>query len=234
MNTKRHLKIAWITSMLAVSGMASSSAAITVLTFEGLGDFESVSNYYNGGFGGNGSGPGTNYGVTFSDSALALIDSDAGGSGYIGGEPSPSTGLFFVGDTAIMTYATGFTTGFSFYYTAINFPGVVKVYDGLDGTGNLLASIVLPKTISDGGDPTGAFSPFFAIGVNFNGIARSVDFGGTANQIVFDNITFGSSSPVSSIPEPGNVIPLGCLLVSGLAFRNRRGLRRRGAQEPKS
>ncbi|HTQ79133.1 MAG TPA: hypothetical protein VMM92_03995, partial [Thermoanaerobaculia bacterium] len=35
------------------------------------------------------------------------------------------------------------------------------------------------------------------IGVSFSGVARSVDFGGTANQIGFDNITFGSQTPNS-------------------------------------
>ena len=108
-----------------------------VLTFEGLQNFESVNGYYNGGTGGSGSGPGPNYGITFTASSLAIIDADAGGTGNFGGEPSPSTGLFFLEGTAVMNVPAGFTTGFSFFYSAIGSPGVVNVYDGPNATGNL-------------------------------------------------------------------------------------------------
>ena len=47
------------------------AAGGTTLTFEGLKNYEEVENYYNGGKGSKGSGPGTNYGVTFSSNALA-------------------------------------------------------------------------------------------------------------------------------------------------------------------
>lgn len=211
-----------LAAAFAAAGLTTSNAA-TVLTFEGLADGEPVLEYYNGGLGGLGSGPGANYGISFSNNALAVIDVDAGGNGNFGGEPSPSTVLYFLTGSAILTYASGFDTGFSFYYSAIGSPGVVNVFDGLNGTGNLLASINLPVTPSDGGDPNGAFSPFYPIGVSFQGTALSVDFGGTVNQIGFDNITFGSSVPeVNPIPEPGSVVALGCVLASGLLLRSRR------------
>ncbi len=208
-----------------IASVAPVSASITVLTFEGLQDLEPVLNFYNGGLGGNGSGPGPDYGITFSATSLALIDADAGGSGNIGGEPSPDTVLFFLSGTAILNVTAGFTDGFSFYYSAINQPGVVNVYDGPDATGNLLASINLPVTPTNGApDPTGSFSPLLPIGVSFSGTALSVDFGGAANQIVFDDITFGSETPGggnSAIPEPSGVIALGFLMASGLVVRNR-------------
>lgn len=181
------------------SGMGSLVEEVSTgdtLTFEGLQDNEPVLNYYNGGLGGNGSGSGPPLGVIFSPTALAIIDADAGGSGNFGGEPSPSTILFFLTGTAVMNVPSGFTTGFSFYYSAINSPGSVIVYSGLNATGNVLASIQLPLTQSSGApDPTGQFSPLVPVGVSFSGIARSVDFGGTVNQIGFDNITFGSQTP---------------------------------------
>ena len=168
-----------------------------VLTFEGLGDQEPVNDFYNGGTGGNGSGPGPNYGVQFSTHSLSIIDADAGGSGNFGGEPSPSTILFFLtGAAATMNVPAGFTTGFSFFYSAINNPGVIRVYDGLDATGNVLATLNLPVTPNGGApDPTGQFSPLVPIGVTFTGTAHSVDFGGTVNQVGFDNITLGSGTP---------------------------------------
>ena len=187
--------------LLAAGAMPAFAQSTTTLTFEGLRDFETVNQYYNGGTGGNGSGPGTNYGVSFSANALALIDSDAGGSGNFGGEPSPDTILFFTsGEAATLTVPAGFTTGFSFYY-ASGVVGTVRVYDGPNATGNVLATLSLPATPMNGGDPTGTFGPFMPIGVSFNGTARSVDFGGAPDQIGFDNITLGASSPV----DPGDI-----------------------------
>ncbi len=193
-----------VLSATCLLGSLKAEAATFVLDFEGLQDLESVNNFYNGGTGSSGSGPGSNFGISFSPRALALIDQDAGGSGNIGGEPSPDTVLFFLSGSAIMDVAAGFDTGFSFFYSAINNPGVVNVYDGLGGTGNLLTSLNLPTTPFNGApDPTGQFSPLLPFGVSFNGLARSVDFGGTANQIVFDDITLGSATPGGQpIPTP--------------------------------
>jgi len=208
---------------LALATATVATAAPVVLTFEGLGNLERVNEFYNGGVGGSGSGPGTNYGVSFGSSALAIIDQDAGGSGNFGGEPSPSTVLFFLTGSAVLNIASGFDTGFSFFYSAINNPGTVNVYDGVGATGTLLASIFLPITPSNGGDPTGAFSPFLPIGVTFAGTARSVDFGGTVNQIGFDDITFGSAVPGTVVPEPASMMLLGAGLLGLAAVRRRAG-----------
>lgn len=173
-----------------------ANADVIVLDFEGLDDQEAINEFYNGGTSQNGnSGP--NLGVSFSGNTLSIKDQDVGGTGNFGGEPSPDTILFFLtGDAAIMNVAAGFEIGFSFFYSAINNAGSVQVFDGLEGTGALLASLDIPITPSDGGDPTGQFSPFFDIGVAFDGIAKSVSFAGVQNQIGFDNITFGSDVAV--------------------------------------
>ena len=205
---------------LALLAGALSSPAIgvpLVLTFEGLQDAEHVNAFYNGGTGSLGSGPGTNFGIQFSN-AVAFIDSDAGGTGNFGGEPSPSTAITFLGASATtMNVAAGFDIGFSFFYSAIAAPGVVRVWSDLDGTGTLLVELDLALTPFQGApDPTGAFSPFLPFGVAFDGIAHSVDFSGSANQIGFDNITLGSERPIGAaqaIPEPGSLL----LLAAGLA-----------------
>lgn len=196
---------------------SGKTSHIVVLDFEGLEDLEPVEEFYNAGLGGNGSGPGPDFGITFSDNAQAIIDSDAGGSGNFGGEPSPDTILFFLtGTAATMNVPAGFTDGFSFFYSAINNPGQIVVYDAVDATGNVLATLDLPLTPHTGDpDPTGAFSPLVPIGVSFDGTARSVDFGGTIDQIGFDDITLGSDVPGDDqdpppppTPEPPANIPV--------------------------
>ena len=200
-NILRHIKypLAIISAGSLSFTLISSSQAQAqsiVLDFEGLQNLEPVAEFYNGSFGGSGSGPGTNFGVEFSNNSLAIIDGDAGGSGNFGGEPSPDTVLFFLnGTSARMNVPGGFDTGFSFFYSAINNPGFLRVYDELNGTGNILAEFDLPLTPTNGQpDPNGAFSPLLPVdSIEFQGVAKSVDFGGVINQIAFDDITFGST-----------------------------------------
>jgi hypothetical protein len=176
-------------SVLSLGAVERASAAPIVLTFEGLGNEQAIGDYYNGGAGGN-------YGISFGSDSLALIESSAGGTGNFSNPPSGTTVAFFLGGPGdVMDVAAGFDTGFSFYYAdQVGFTGSVSVYDGLDGTGNLLTSLSLPSTP----DPYTVFVP---IGVNFSGTAKSVVFGGSANYIAFDNVTLGSST-AGGVPEP--------------------------------
>ncbi len=211
--------------MAVVAGTLSTGkaqAAVIVLDFEGVGNNNPVGNFYN-------TAP-QDFDITFSDNALGIVDADAGGSGNFGGEPSPSTVLFFLnGPAATLNALNGFTTGFSFFYSAINNPGFINVYDGLNATGNILASLNLPTTPFNGApDPSGQFSPFVPIGVSFSGIAKSVDFGGTVNQIAFDDITFGSATPGRDVPEPVTI--LGTLTAAGFGVT----LRRKQKQQQKA
>jgi len=211
---KRFVGLLVVVFALAVS---FARAGTIVLTMEGLQDMEPIMNYYNGGLGGFGSGPGPNYGITFGADSLAIISGAAGGSGNFSGAPSGSTIAFFLtGPGDVMDVPAGFDTGFSFFYSAIVFPGTVTVWDGLGGTGTMLASLDLPVT-PWGGAPEctyGAYCPWVPIGVAFSGTAESVVFSGTANYIGFDNITLGASEPGGQVPEPGTMVLLG----SGLAF----------------
>jgi len=207
-----------------ILGMAGNTlASPIVLDFEGIGNLNPIGDFYNG-------GAGTDYGVAFSSNALAIVDWDAGGTGNFGGEPSADTTMFFLGGSAaIMSVAAGFDTGFSFYYAGMA-GGYVNVYDGINGMGNILASLSIPETLNNwaGADPDGFFGPFEAIGVEFQGIAKSVAFGGNADQIGFDNVTFGSATPGGDnapVPEPATIILLGSGLL-GLGVRARKKFRK--------
>jgi PEP-CTERM motif len=177
-----------------------ASAAFT-LDFEGIADSAAINGFYNGGTDSAGNS-GTNYGVLFGSNALAAIDKDAGGSGNFENEPSPSTALFFLTGSAVLNYAPGFAGGFSFYYSSTK-DAVVNVYDGLNATGNVVGSIQLDAQYNKGctGGADNTFCNWSLAGVTFSSLAKSIDFGGTVNQIGYDNMKFGVDTP------PGPVIP---------------------------
>jgi len=202
-------------ALAAVAAMAVSApaSAVTVLTFEGIPDQAPVGDFYAPDY-------------TFSPATLALIDQDAGGTGNFANEPSPSTVMFFLdANNAILDVTNGFDTGFSFYYSSST-AATVTVYEGANGTGNILAQLDLDAQGFDNctGDPFGDFCNWTAIGVTFDGIARSIDFGGTANQTGFDNITFGSDTPGNpGVPEPTTwAMMIAGLAVVGASMRRRR------------
>ncbi len=201
----------------ALGNQHQQSDALIVLDFEGLGDNDNILEFYNGGTSQQGYS-GTNYGIAFG-SGSAIIDSDDGGSGNFANEPSPSTIMYFPdAQNAIMNVAAGFTTGFSFYYST-SAAATVSVYDGLNGTGNLLGNESLPINASGNsctGDPTGSYCNWDDVGVSFSGTAKSVVFSGAANSVGFDDITFGSITPGGSpgqVPISDWAIYLGIFLI---------------------
>ncbi len=199
----------------AIGAALPVAAQPIVLDFEGIGNFNPVGDFYNG-------GGGTNYGISFSEDTLALVDADAGGDGNFANEPSPDTIMFFLdANNAVLNFAAGFDTGFAFYYSSST-AATVTVYDGENATGNVLGTIVLAAQGFDNcvGDPSGSFCNWTNVGVAFAGVAKSIDFGGTANQTGFDNITFGSST---ALPEPGTYALMALGLAGiGLTARRRR------------
>ncbi|MGK0442928.1 MAG: hypothetical protein ACJA0N_002748 [Pseudohongiellaceae bacterium] len=220
-NTINRFKLALGALTLLVASSAAT-ASIIVLDFEGIGDQANINDFYNGGTDSDGNS-GVDFGISFGSDALGLIDIDVGGSGNTANEPSGETAMFFLTGTAILNYAAGFDTGFSFFYSA-GVEASVNVFDGLDGTGNLLASLDLGIQNNDScsGDPTGFYCNWTAVGASFVGTAVSIDFGGTANFVIFDDITFGSSDAGDSTDVPAPASFLLMTLGLGLLVRNRK------------
>ena len=208
---KKKTWLALVSAAFLAGAFVASAADPIVLTFEGLKNNEPIDAYYAGGFGGAGSGPGPNYGIVFGPDSLAIISELAGGSGNFQNNPSGVTIAYFLsGPGDVMNMASGFNTGFSFYYSAPYYAGNVTVWSGLDGTGTELANLYLPTTPSLPGLPT-QYNDWIPIGVSFAGTAQSAIFSGTANYIGFDNITLGSPTPV---PDGG----VTALLLGSAAF----------------
>ena len=219
---------------IVLATASAASADVIVLNFENIAPYPSnndvaILDYYNGGTSSIGTS-GTDYGVNIGGNGVVICLNTPGvtcSNTSRGGQAPGSElgGLFFLsGSETYMNVAAGFDTGFSFYYSAPNTPGAVTVYDGLNGTGNVLAVLNLGLTPSTCGSEYGAaYCPFVAAGVSFDGVAQSVAFGGVANFIVFDDITFGSATPGNPVPEPATwAMMIGGLALTGAAMRRRR------------
>lgn len=194
---------------LAAAGLlaaaASPSFAAITLNFEGVESFASVAEFYNGGTDTAGHS-GTNYGVSFGLDALGLDSADSTLS--ISHVPGPgATVMAAVGSDAIMNVAAGFTSRILFYYSsAATALDAVKVYSGLNGTGTLLASISLSGNATNGCSDA-AFCNWEQTSLMFAGTAKSVDFGGYAGSVGYDNIT------LAPVPEPSTY----ALMFAGIA-----------------
>jgi hypothetical protein len=215
---KTFKKLAAVTALAAVMAPAMAADVIT-LDFEGVGDLAAINEFYNGGTDSQGNS-GTNYNVSFAPGgALGVIDSDKGGS-FNGNAFSGKTAMIFLDNAAILNYSAGFDTGFSFRYATPNTAGSVSVYSGLNLSGALLGTIELPIN-GPGGGPGGIYSNWSIGALGFAGTAKSIDFGGTANYIAYDDVTFGSITP--GIPEPSTyaLMALGLAAVGFLARRRK-------------
>jgi len=177
-------------------------------TFGGLKNLELVNNYYNGGTGSFGSGPpARNLHLEFTANAQAIISAAKKGSGNFVGNPGGYPVMFFsTGTNVVLNSIGGISTALWFSYSALQ-PGSVTVFDGPNGTGNILANITLPP--NNTGCTTYQLCVWSPIGIPLPTRAQSLRFGGVANNLAIATIHFGAKIPTSieltSSPNPSAV-----------------------------
>jgi hypothetical protein len=184
-------------AIIAALSSTNSHADKIALDFEGIGN-TAISHFYNGGTDDSGKA-GINYGIYFSNDAFGLIDSDEGFafSGRFANEPSGITALIFQeSSVAIMNVAAGFDSAFSLSYSSST-DVIIRIFDGLDGTGTELASFNLVTNYKNNNctgdpDPKDFYCHWDKVGVTFEGKAMSVVFEGAPAFTFYDDITLGS------------------------------------------
>jgi hypothetical protein len=207
-----------IAAALAILAVTPAFAATTItLDFEGAAGYvNSIRDFYNGGIDSLGrSGP--NYGVSFTEAAVALSN-DALGP-YYSHAPSPLTVMYAYDSSAVMNVAQGFVDRLTFYYSSSDAVlDAVNIYSGLNGSGTLLASASLSGNAGLGCSDS-AYCRFDLTSVKFAGVAKSVSFGGNAPFVAYDNVTI---TPVP-VPEPATYLMLAAGLLGVALTKSRRG-----------
>ncbi|WP_291986119.1 PQQ-binding-like beta-propeller repeat protein [Luteitalea sp.] len=191
---------------------ASPPPSAVVLTFDDLQTGEAVGNFYNGGFGGIGTGPGPSWGITF-------VGDEGGNPRAVG----TFAGVAPLGKNALQ-YSTGFTInlrdGFEHGLAFSAIGGLVgfgvQVYDGVDASGNLLGAVSVPASAG-----TAQYLPYR---LPFIGRARSIRFNDGVGYAALDHLELGVAAPqVPSItaltpPVPPVVLADTQLSVTGSGF----------------
>ena len=199
-------------AMLTLPASANSDH----IYFESLKDLQPIGGHF------------SDFGITFSSNALVLTSSLAGGIGNFGNNSSGRNVVAFrTGTSMTMNVAGGFSRGFSFFYSAATQPGVVTIWSGENGTGTKIATINLAKNGSSSCGNGTAFCVWTPVGLTFDGVAKSVTFGGGAGQIAFDSFSMGREFP-SAVPESSSALLVGIGLIAlSCAGRFRKFLRAR-------
>ena len=170
-------------SLVVFSVSSVNADPIVSLNFNDLQVDEEVLGYYNGGLGSLGTGPGPALGITFTSDFVTVP---------LGVFGPPDLSEQLTSDSGIMNVAAGFSGGFSFYYATMSGgPGSVLLYSGLDGTGSLVGSLLLPDNGGFGATGLEQLIPF-----------ESAVFSG--NGLMLDNITLAPGGELV-LPEPSSM-----------------------------
>ncbi|MBM4053047.1 MAG: hypothetical protein FJ270_09985 [Planctomycetes bacterium] len=165
-----------------------SSGESALLDFIGLQQLEQVANFYNGGLGGNGSGPGPDFGAAFSDARTYYT---------YNGCCSPNPGVIAtISGPNMVINLDGLISGIAFHYSAtVNV--TVKAYSGVSGTGDVLATYVLSPNTS-GGSSTGAYNTWQPVEFVWSIGASSIVLSGNTNHWGIDQVSYAIAPPCNT------------------------------------
>jgi hypothetical protein len=208
--------------------LGEARAGLASITFDEpqLVDNDPLLQFYNGGTTFRGIGGGPDLGVSFTINArVRTVDSLVGDytkPGFM--ELMSDVIREGAGISATMDVSGGFTTGVQFSYASIDSVGEMQVYSGLDGTGTVLADLILPIT-----SPMSGPGVFVADSLNFTGIAHLLVFDGGNKQLAFDDLT-----STFLVPEPSGwcLLAIGGVLCALVHHRRRAQWSGRGANPP--
>jgi len=228
-----------IVSLLAAASLFAlapvAHAAVVSLNFDALdgdpGQFEDPLNFYAGGHGSRGSGPGPDFGITFAGGWGVLCEhSDTCVGSLVVGNPSSPNSIVTTSQKSFIDVAGGFSEGLDFSWSS-QVTGTIKVWSGLNGTGTLLNTITLPRQ-PDGRNtgncgPDGVVCPFVSANLPTLGLGHSLEFDGFSGEAAFDDINFANVN--LGVPEPStwalSILGFG---LAGVSLR-RRALKIRAA-----
>ena len=190
-------RIQFLALFLLVLSVLSEAQTKGSVTFSGLKNLEFVNQFYDGGQGSLGSGPGPNFGLQFTANAQTIVSASKGGSGNFINNPGGSPVIFFqTGSNVTMTATNGVQTAVLFYYSALQ-TGTATVYAGPNGTGAILASVTLPPNNS--GCNTYKLCVWSPVGLPLSATAASIKFAGVADYLAIGKMNLGSNLPVSMV-----------------------------------
>jgi hypothetical protein len=199
-------------AVLALFAAAPAFAGATsfVVDFEKNWDYANggVAGFYNGGVADDGAA-GVNLGVEFV--GVSGLSNDANFTYYSGAPSAQGTAYAYDAAASYMNVAAGVDSAVSLFYASyVDVVGAVKVYSGLNGSGDLLGSFNLNANSS------AAYDNWTQVTLSFSGTAKSFDLSGSVGTVGFDNI--------SAVPEASSAL---MMLVGGAALlglaRRRRG-----------
>ncbi len=211
------LQLASVLAAGILSAAAASADSVT-LNFNGVTNYSSVADFYNGGTDTAGAS-GTNYNASFTGGVIALSNdglANTANGNYFNNAPTSTVIFANAADTAILNVNSGFNSSFQVTYSSTTAPTTLNVWSGLNDTGTLLGTLTLAANSNACG--TTAACTWTTQTLNFNGEAQSVDFSSNAGNALFTNISY-------AVPLPAS----GLLMAFGLGGLALFGTRRRAA-----